>query len=479
MKNRLLIIFVIVPLICFAYDFEDGGIRNAALGITGIGSSQDASAAVWNPSQLSVFKYYELITDSRPYLMQLDNDNISQIFTYFTFPVGKVPGAFAVSGGFFNSEAYDEGRFGMHYGASIFPQKLEGKLSAGISLYDYYLNYSEINESKNAFDLDIGFSYHLNDIFRFGLITRNLTRCNLALEDGAEDRLPIVLGIGSNASWKKFNFIGELEFEKYCDNNELLLGLGMEYMLAKNLFLRAGMNNHNFTGGFGLKIFAKNWPGIPTKSNKANFSFMEIAVDYAFHIPISASKEGDTFAIGNDLKSEFGDHFFGVKIDFGKSKATKDEMVELFPGQFGVDLDVRIDTVFVEKVVIDTLVHEKTVYDTIRIIEKIIDSEMITEKIQEETTKVHNAEMANINRATVHLIDALEYYYSQDYYKAIQECEQAIFIAPELSLSYIRLASIYYRMGDTEEALYHLKRAQRIDPENPELKRMMDILSND
>ena len=74
---------------------------------------------------------------------------------------------------------------------------------------------------------------------------------------------------------------------------------------------------------------------------------------------------------------------------------------------------------------------------------------------------------------------ALEFYYSEDYYKAIDECNRAISLAPDLSLSYIRLASIYYRLGDTEEAMYQLRHARRMDPDNIEIKKMMRLLSNE
>jgi len=480
MKNILLLILLLIPILCFSYDFDMGGIRNAALGGTGISSSEDASAAVWNPSLLGNINFLQLITDSRPYLMQMDNDEIYQNFTYFTFPIKKVPGAFAATGGLFNSKAYDEGKFGFHYGINLFPERLSGRLSTGISLYDNYLNYSEIDETKSAFDLDIGFAYKLNNKVQFGLVTKNITRANMAIEGSVEDRLPFILGIGSNAKWKRITFIGDLKFEKYSDMNEILFGLGFEYYLANNLLLRAGVNNNNITGGMGFRLFSKNWlneTDQPEK-NMFNFSFLEIAIDYSFQIPVSASGEGDSFSIGNGIKSDFGDHFFGLKINFGKDKGTRDQLQDLFPSRFALDLDVHIDTVFVEKVRIDTLVREKTIYDTIRIIERIADSDEIQEKIEEEAKKIQKSDIANINKATVHLIDALKYYYSEEYIKAIEECEEAIYLAPALSLSYLRLASIYYRLGDIEEAMYQLNRAKRIDPNNPEIKKMMDMLSN-
>lgn len=482
MKFKIIVIALIIfPITCFGYDFENGGVRNAALGGTGIASSHDVSTAVWNPAGLAGFRYFQLITDSRPYLIQMDNDEIAQNFVYLSFPINKIPGAFALTGGSFNSNAYTEGRFGLHYGAGIFPEKLPGKFSVGISLLDHYTNFSEINESKNAFDLDLGVFYRLSQYANFGILVGNILQADMAIDSNNEDRLPIRLGLGSKFTWKRINISGDLLYRKYQNYNELGFGVGAEYLLAKNLQLRFGVNNHDLTGGFGVNIYTKKWvePTIEKKNKELDFSFLQISMDYAFQYPLGDSNEGGTFSTGNSLESDYGEHFFGIKIDFGKSSDSDENFTSLFPSQFGVDLDVRVDTVFIEKVVIDTVIQTRTVHDTIRIIERVMDEREVEKKVQEETSKIRKSDILKINQASVHLIAALEYYYSEDYFNAIEECNRAISLAPDLSLPYIRLASIYYRLGDIEEAMYRLKHARRIDPDNVEIKKMMRLLSNE
>ena len=260
MKIKIIVVALILfPIICFGYDFENGGVRNAALGETGIASSHDASTAVWNPAGLIDFRYFQLITDSRPYMIQMDNDEIAQNFVYLSFPIKIIPGAFALTGGSFNSNAYTEGRFGLHYGTNIFPKKFTDKLSVGLSLFDHYTNFSEINESKNAFDLDLGFAYRLNKSANFGLLIGNILQADMAIDSNGEDKLPMRLGFGSEFKWKRFNFAGDLLFQKYQNYNELGFGIGAEYLLAKNLQLRLGLNNHDFTGGFGVNFYSKKW----------------------------------------------------------------------------------------------------------------------------------------------------------------------------------------------------------------------------
>ncbi|MDP8269088.1 MAG: tetratricopeptide repeat protein [Candidatus Tenebribacter davisii] len=482
MKYKLFVIaLIIIPIVCFGYDFENGGVRNAALGETGIASSKDISSAVWNPSGLANYPSFQLITDSRPYMIQLDNDDIAQNFIYFSFPLNKVPGAFALTGGSFNSDSYTEGRFGLHYGARIFPEKLTDKLSAGVSLYDHYTNFSEIGESKNAFDLDLGFSYRINQYANIGILAGNILQADMAIDSNNKDKLPMRLGLGTGVTWKRFNISGDLLFRKYQNSNELGFGVGTEYILAKNLQLRLGLNNNDVTGGFGVQFYSKKWfnPNSGNENEKLDFSFLQISMDYAFQYPFGAAKDGGTFSTGNSLESDFGEHFFGIKINFVKTRDTEKNLASLYPSQFGIDPDAGIDTVYVEKVVVDTVIKTRTIHDTIRIVERVMDEREVQKKVQDETAKIRKSDIQKINKATVHLIAALEFYYSEDYHKAIDECNQAISLAPNLSLSYIRLASIYYRLGDIEEAMYQLKKAERMDPNNVEIRKMMRLLTNE
>lgn len=484
MKIKIIIVALIIfPIICFGYDFENGGVRNAALGETGIASSHDVSTAVWNPAGLAGFRYFQLITDSRPYMIQMDNDEIGQNFVYLSFPINKIPGTFALTGGSFNSIAFTEGRFGLHYGANIFPKMLPNKFSIGLSVFDYYTSFQDIdiNESKNAFDLDLGFSYRLNKYANFGILAGNILQADMAIDSNDEDRLPMRLGLGSKFTWKRINISGDLLMRKDQDYYELDFGVGAEYLLAKNLQLRFGVNNRDLTGGFGVNIYSKKWvePTSEKKNEELDFSFLQISMDYAFQYPLGELSEGETFSTGNGLESDYGEHFFGIKIDFGKAHDLEENLASLFQSQFGLDLAVSVDTVFIEKVVIDTIVQTRTIHDTIKIIERVVDEREVEQKVQEEASKIRKSNILKINQATVHLIAALEYYYSEDYYKAIDECNRAISLAPDLSLPHIRLASIYYRLGDVEEAMYRLKLAQRIDPDNVEIKKMMRLLSNE
>ena len=481
MKTKIiLIILITLPILSYGYNFENGGVRNAALGGTGIASSNDVSTAVWNPAGLSAFQFFQMITDTRPSMIQLDNDNLIENYGYLSFPLATLPGAFAASGGSLNSETYTEGRYGLHYGASIFPEKLTNKLAVGISLFDYYTNFSELDKTKNALDLDLGLSYKINRYAKVGFLAGNILQANMANENNGEDNLPLKLGFGSSVSWKRINLTNDILFKKNQYEELLEIGIGFEYLLAKNLQLRLGMNNQNLTGGFGVIYYSKKWVELDDNRSKLskmlNQNFLQISLDYAFQYALGSANDGDTFSTGNSLNADFGEHFFGIKINFGEGKDSEERYASLFPSQYGVDLN--IDTLLVQKVKIDTIFRTKTIYDTIKVYQNYSDNKTLQSEINKATEEIRKADIVKINEATVYMVSALEHYYSEQYHKAITACENAIYLAPRLSLPYIWLSSIYYRLAEYEDSLYYLDKAKELDPNNEEVIKMMKLLKN-
>jgi len=87
------------------------------MGGAGTASSNDASAIVWNPAFLGEITWYQLISDSRTYTIQLDNDDLSDNYAYFAAPLGRL-GCLGLSVGSNGSNNYNETRMGMAYGTS-------------------------------------------------------------------------------------------------------------------------------------------------------------------------------------------------------------------------------------------------------------------------------------------------------------------------------------------------------------------------
>ena len=478
-----------MPVFVQAQFLLKGGVRNAALGGTGIVSSNDLSAAIWNPALLGGLDRIELITDRRQFFWNLDNDNLAFNCVSVGYPFGNY-GTLALSTSFINAAHYGENKIGIHYGNSLFQKRL----SLGFSVYNYqkgyesYLYtendpfYEEFGFKKSNFDFDLGIALQINKNFNIGFIAGNILKADLALNPNDSDFLPLSYGTGLMYNWKKVTLICDFLFETYEKNkkNELLFASGIEYKMTPKMVLRFGNNNYNMTAGFGLKLYSKEWSDKfvdPfTSVEFVNIKGFEIIMDYGVQYPLSG------------LISSYGDHFLGIKINFFNSTTEVDKLKDKVPPRIETQkVEVKVpdyitkikqDTVYTLKVKIDTLIKKIVMRDTVRIYDNV-PSELLLKSAKElEATKNQLAGMRNWNRALTHLLIALKYYYSEQFDKAINECQNAIKIAPKLTLAYVRLGSIYYRIGDINNAKRYWKMAKRIEPENAELKKIPEKYFN-
>jgi len=480
----LIALLLLSPIVSFAYELEMGGIRNAAMGSTGISSSNDISAAVWNPALLARSTSIELLTDSRKYFWDLDNDDISYNFAAFSYPFGNI-GTFAFSGTFSQSNRLAENRLGFHYGKNIWRHKLLFGLGVynyhnGFTLDEYSVNdpfFDEFGTSKDALDGEVGLAILPAQNLSIGLTAKNLLQADLALDSELEDHLPALYGLGTSYRFKKLLFAADLNMKSYenSDLNELIYATGLEYHLHHRFQLRAGYSKYNASAGFGLKVLEKELvnkfhdpvTGLDYLQNRT----FQIHLDYAVQYPLGT------------IESSYGDHFFGIRINFENSTTELKKVRGLVPGETKteyvteVKLDslqttkVKIDSIFYqEKVIIDTVYVEKVIHDTIKVIEVRPDSLAMkaVEDLASMEAKLRNLE--KVNQAQAYLSDALKLYYQSRFEEAIAKCKAAINIAPDLTLGYVRLGSIYYRLKDYDLAKFYWSKANTLDPNHPEVK---------
>lgn len=110
--------FFLMSIISLAsFDFQQAGIRNLSLGGTGIASSEDLSATAYNPALLANTQL-EFLTDTRIYLYDLENDDLSFNYVAFGFPLASL-GTTAISADIFSANIYREMRVGFHWGLSL------------------------------------------------------------------------------------------------------------------------------------------------------------------------------------------------------------------------------------------------------------------------------------------------------------------------------------------------------------------------
>ena len=528
MKKLIIICLAVLPIVLFSFFIEQGGIRNAALGETGIASSNDISASVWNPSIIAGLDEIELLTDSRKYFWKLQNDDFTFNFAAVSYPFGKL-GNFAFSGSFFDAAEYQENKLAVHYANKM----LSDKFLYGISFNSYGIRYGQneytINDpffadfgySKQVFDFDLGFHYEIDHNIQIGVTVTNLRRPNLALDEDNNDKLPLTFGSGINYRFNKFTTMLEVKYElsDISEQNNLLYAAGCEYNLNDFMDLRIGANKNKLTAGFGLILLNKNitakYTHPLTSKEYLNTRAFKIALDYCAQYPFSG------------IESSYGDHFLGIKINYSNSTTEVDKFKDYIPPMIEteyvleseidsllnekVDIDTTyfkynttidtvyiekivtdtifvevakegtlIDTVFVEKVVIDTVYINFTALDTVYITNTKIDTVRIFSGVRESVylQKVREldrsqTELTNLrssNKAHMHLLNSLKFYYAGRYNDAVNECKTAINISPELALAYIRLGSIYFKIGNIEEAKVNYRKAYILDPTNAELK---------
>jgi len=84
--------------------------------------------------------------------------------------------------------------------------------------------------------------------------------------------------------------------------------------------------------------------------------------------------------------------------------------------------------------------------------------------------------MEDLNKALTYLEKALESYYQKKYQQALDYCELAKQLIPQMALPSVRKGSIYYAMGQWEDARREWERALRLDPENKEVMEFLKTL---
>ena len=478
----LLAIFLLLPLLLSAYDFTNGGVRNAAMGGAGTASSNDASAIVWNPAFLGEITWYQLISDSRTYTIQLDNDDLSDNFAYFAAPLGRL-GCLGLSVGSNGSNSYNETRMGMAYGTSALSRFLLGKdnkLLIGFGFQNYRTGFNETDnsyldgssysfeDSNSAFDADFGIVYRPTSFLQLGLAVNRIMSANMALQDGGSDKLPRIISVGANLNIDALTLTADYNMEQGEDITESYYALGTEYAVAENLFLRAGLNSYDITAGVGIDVYRKDW--LEEIDNyvegMADVTSLTIGIDYAFQTPF----------MDNELESDFGNHYFGIHLAYGKKTVGEDELSEMFPDQYSSGLD--LDSLYFARTRADTVYKEVTLYDTVKVVERVADEDVVNERVAQEAERIKLEQVGDINQASIYVIRALEFFYQEQYTRAIDQCEKAIATAPNLSMSYLRLAAIYVHLNENQQAMEYIQQGLRIDPGNEELIKLRDSINN-
>jgi len=86
---------------------------------------------------------------------------------------------------------------------------------------------------------------------------------------------------------------------------------------------------------------------------------------------------------------------------------------------------------------------------------------------------------SELNIAMKHISQSLQYYYTGDYMLALEEVDQAIQRFPMMAVAYARKGSIYYQMGDLQQATINWNLALKYDPGYVEVQEMLSSIKKE
>lgn len=162
--------------------------------------------------------------------------------------------------------------------------KFSDKVAVGIAFKLYYYKlYEQI--TANAFGIDFGMIYKINEHFNLALMFSDLNSkykwdtSPIYGTDGttSENKFPLTKKIGLSYSNKESKILISAEFES-SNGGTNIIRAGAEYNIIDRLYFRAGFDQFNLTN--------KDWPVKPS----AGFSYFKqfgnivAGVDYAFMI---------------------------------------------------------------------------------------------------------------------------------------------------------------------------------------------------
>jgi hypothetical protein len=250
---------VIVAAICCGYSAAHAyfervvpSARSAALGGAFVAVADDPAAVLTNPAGLALIKRTgALATYDRPY--NLGELNESDVAAAIPSRIGVFGGAWHFVG---LSGALTENIVTLAYARHLIATTQDASLSIGVDLDFYRAAADATGESDNALTGGAGVLLRPFPMIGIGYAVRNLIEYDIHLLSGAPGtRLYRQQAWGLSYKW---NNRVTLSVERRQDAAEQWRNHGgVEVVTHPNLHLRAGLNNGDVTGGFGVL-----WRGI-------------------------------------------------------------------------------------------------------------------------------------------------------------------------------------------------------------------------
>lgn len=245
------------------------GARSAAMGNAGV--TFDDFWSIHN-NQAGMAFYNEMaagIYGENRFLMK----ELTQGAFGFVLPVKKA-GVFGVTYNYFGYQLYNESKVGLAY-AMAFGERL----SAGVQLDYLRTHIAEDYGNANIFTFEIGLRAIIIKNLVFGVHVFNPIHAKVSKL--GTDRVPVIFRAGLSYSFTDKAVVA-IETEKNI-NEKAQFRAGVEYHLAKPVYLRAGIGTSPFTNSFGIGLEFGNFKADISASRHQVLGFSpQISMMYAF-----------------------------------------------------------------------------------------------------------------------------------------------------------------------------------------------------
>ena len=284
MRNRIVLfvltlyLYTFTPLNLYSFDLgfarEDGGrpgaflqygasARSLGMGKTFVGIADDASAIYWNPAGLAQITDREISTMFASLYEQTNfgfaayaqplvavDEVMNENHNYGTLAgaiVNLSSAGFQLRDGANNSVG--TGGISELAGMIAYANKITDKLALGLN---FKLVRQDIDTSAaSGYGFDVGLHGSISPVLSVGLSIQNLVPPRLTVRE-VTNRYPFAATLGFGYKMLQDKLLLALDTNK-TENRNWKIHIGGEYMIAKILALRAGLDETEVSAGIGFK----------------------------------------------------------------------------------------------------------------------------------------------------------------------------------------------------------------------------------
>lgn len=239
------------------------GARNIAMGDLGVVGVNDLTALNYNPSYLGDLGKSQLSFSHNSIFQDLSSEIFAGATNIYGVPVAIGLITTNVSNIEIRTKPGEaEGSFNAHY--------FSGSISSGFSITTdlllgatfKYLYENLFTDESNGYGLDFGMTYkNLVENLNLGLAVRNIGSISALRNESSKLPADVQFGISYKYSISEFDLQPVAGFQKYLNESESHIRIGVEATYKESFSLRTGyLSGHDsksITTGFGI-----NWKGF-------------------------------------------------------------------------------------------------------------------------------------------------------------------------------------------------------------------------